>query len=101
MSELSKRTKDLVHCLYESREALEVCDMLDRECGTETLSCDGWTPEQMERIRFGVLKLAHENKLELDAAIRLAQTDWRDLLMSAGFSQDLNAHEKWAKHASY
>ncbi len=101
MSALSKRTKDLIHRLYKSREALEVCDIIENECGTESLSCDGWTSEQMERIRFGVLKLAHENTLELNAALSLAQTDWRDLLMSAGFGQDLNAHEKWAKRVSY
>ena len=101
MSALSKQTKDIIHCLYKSREALEVCDMLESECGTEALSCDGWTHEQMERIRFGVLKLAHENTLNLNAAISLAQTDWRDLLMSAGFGEELNAHEEWAKRVSY
>ena len=101
MSALSKRTKDLIHHLYGSREAMEVCDMLERECGTESLSCEGWTPEQMERIRFAVLKLEKDNVLELNAAIGLAQTDWRDLLMSAGFGEDLNAHEGWAKSVSY
>ena len=101
MSALSKPTKDLIHCLFKSREALEVCDLLEGECGTDSLSCDGWTPEQIERIRFGVLKLAHENALELNAALRLAQKDWRDLLVSAGFGQDLSAHKEWAKRVSY
>jgi hypothetical protein len=72
--------------------------MIENECGTESLSCDGWTPEQMERIRFGVLKLVHENKLKLNAALNLAQTDWRDLLISAGFDRDVDAHKAWAKN---
>ena len=100
MSALSKRTKELIHCLYKSDEALTVCDMLEVKCGTEALSCDGWTPENMERIRFAVLKLAYENTLDLRAALSLAQSDWRDLLMFAGFGQDVKAHEKWAKRVS-
>ncbi len=101
MSALSDKTKNLVSRLYKSREAMEVCDILDRECGTEALSCEGWSPEQMERIRFAVLKLVKENAFEMEAAIKLAQLDWRDLLMSAGFGEDLIAHELWAKNASY
>jgi len=33
----------------------------------------------------------------LEAAIELANTDWRDLLMAAGFGEDLNAHQKWSQ----
>ena len=46
---------------------------------------------------FAVLKLATEGDTGLDTAIELAKTDWRDLLMSAGFGEDINAHEKWHK----
>lgn len=96
MSELSKNTKQLVHSLYQSREALEICDILENECDAEVLSCEGWSPSQMERIRFSVLKVAKENLMSLDSAIDLAKKDWRDLLVLAGFSTDLVAHEKWA-----
>ena len=96
MSELSQNTKSIVHALYKSREALEVCDILENECGTEALSCDGWSPTQMERIRFAVIQLAKENSMSLDSAIELAQKDWRDLLMVAGFGNELNAHNEWA-----
>ena len=75
--------------------------MLELECGTEALSCEGWTPEEMERIRFAVLKLDTEKKVDFESAIELAQTDWRDLLMSAGFGEDLEAHKAWAKRVSY
>lgn len=95
MSELSPNTEYLVHTLYKSREAKEVGDILEIECGTEALDCDGWTPIQMERIRFAVLKLSIESETGLDDAVNLANTDWRDLLMAAGFGEDLNAHEKW------
>ena len=101
MSELSNRTKKIVHDFYKSREALEVCDMLETECGTEALYFRGWSPEQMERIHFAVLKLAKENSMDLDSAIQLAQLDWRDLLMSAGFGNDTKAHEIWAKENAH
>jgi hypothetical protein len=96
MSELSQNTKNLVHALFKSGEALKVCDMLENECGTEALSCEGWTPTQMERIRFAVLRLAKDKTMSLESAINLAKTDWRDLLMAAGFGNDLNAHKTWA-----
>lgn len=50
----------------------------------------------MERIRFSVLKLAKENIISLESAVTLAKKDWRDLLVLAGFSTDVVAHEKWA-----
>ena len=101
MSELSPDTKNLVHALFKSREALEVCGILENECGTEALSCGGWSPQQMERIRFAVLRLTIENTMSLDSAIELAQKDWRDLLMVAGFGNELNAHSTWAAQNAY
>jgi hypothetical protein len=32
-------------------------------------------------------------------AIELAQTDWRDLLVAAGFAVDVHAHELWLEDA--
>jgi len=95
MSQLSPNTIRLVNILFKSREAKEVSDMLENDCGTESLECEGWSPEQMERIRFSVLKMSSEGKVSLDAAIELANTDWRDLLMAAGFGEDPKAHEYW------
>ncbi len=71
MSELSPNTKYLVHTLYKSREAKEIGDILEIECGTESLGCDDWTPVEMERIRFAVLKLATESDSGLDNALKL------------------------------
>ena len=49
----------------------------------------------MERIRFSVLKLIEGKIDKLISAIELAQIDWRDLLMAAGFGYDTDAHNKW------
>lgn len=101
MSNLSDKTRKLVHGLYQSREALEICDMLENECGAEAFSCDGWSPVEMERIHFAVLRLAHEDVMGFDSAVQFAQRDWRDLLMSAGFGNDLESHKKWANKNAY
>ncbi|WP_158268884.1 hypothetical protein [Pseudomonas mangrovi] len=97
MSDLSQDTTSLVHALYQSREAVEICHVLENECGTEALSCEGWTPVQMERVRYAVLRLATENSMSLDSAIDLAKKDWRDLLIAAGFGNELNAHKEWER----
>jgi sulfopyruvate decarboxylase TPP-binding subunit len=49
----------------------------------------------MERIRFAILKMTKESPLNLAVGIYLAQADWRDLLMSAGFGNNVNAHMIW------
>jgi len=33
---------------------------------------------------------------KLKTAAKLAKTDWRDLLVNAGFAEDVNAHNIWA-----
>lgn len=101
MGEISENTKKIVHRLYKSREAFKVCDILKTECGTEALSCEGWSPEQMDRIHFAVLKLSKEKVIDFDSAVELAQRDWRDLLTLAGFGHDLEAHERWASENAY
>jgi hypothetical protein len=48
----------------------------------------------MERVRFAVLKLSGGDLEKLRKAIKLAQTDWRDLLMAAGFGHDVNVYKR-------
>ncbi|HXN15352.1 MAG TPA: hypothetical protein VN878_03185, partial [Usitatibacter sp.] len=48
-----------------------------------------------ERIRFAVLKLSAGNFAELERHVRAAQTDWRDVLLAAGFGESVRAHLEW------
>jgi hypothetical protein len=41
------------------------------------------------------LKLSEGNLDKLNRAVALAKTDWRDLLMAAGFGEDIKAHLAW------
>lgn len=95
MSVLSRRTDQLTRRMFPREAVGHVRARLQIECGTEALGCDGSTPEQMERIHFAVIRLGAADVDALDRAIRLAQTDWRDLLMEADFGHSLTAHDEW------
>ena len=47
----------------------------------------------LERLQFAALKLSEGNLDKLDRAVALANRDWRDLLMAAGFGEDVDAHK--------
>jgi hypothetical protein len=49
----------------------------------------------VERCHFAVPKLSNGKLDQLIQAITLAQTDYRDLLMSAGFGEEIGAHWDW------
>ena len=68
-----------------------VSSLLTDECGLNLTEY----PELLERIRFAVLKLSHGDLNALQRAIDLAKSDWRDALVSAGFADDIKAHESW------
>jgi hypothetical protein len=48
-----------------------------------------------ERLQFAALKLSEGNLDKLNRAVALAKIDWRDLLMAAGFGEDIKAHLAW------
>ena len=62
MSKLGPKTVDVINKLISAQVANEVCELLARGCEAKALGCDEWSPEQMERIWFAVLKVACENK---------------------------------------
>lgn len=95
MIELSERTMAFVNLLFPNGLRKEVQDLLEIECGDNIPFCEDSDKYRMERIRFAVLKLSEGRIETLVQAIELAQTDWRDLLVAAGFGEDVEAHNKW------
>jgi hypothetical protein len=69
--------------------------LLVHECGRGLPFQDGASPEDLERIRYAALRLSKGRIDKLCDAIQLAQEDWRDLLVAAGFGHDANAHHSW------
>jgi hypothetical protein len=92
---LSEGTRKRIDVLFAEAERAEVVKVITDESGNNLPFCEGDTPEDLERIRFAVLKLSEGDTTKLRDAIRLAQIDWRDLLVAAGFADDLQAHSRW------
>ena len=94
---LTARTKEVIMHLFNSSTAPRVEQFLTDECGSNLPLYKPSTPEGLERIRFAVLKLSNGNEDKLLGAISHAKRDWRDVLVWAGFANDLDAHHKWAE----
>lgn len=93
---LSAATVDHIEALFPPELREQVRELLSRQCGSNLSFCENRDEFQLERVRFAALKLSKGNLRELQKAVKLAQTDWRDVLMAAGFAHDLNAHKKWS-----
>ena len=92
---LSRRTTELLLALFEEQRRPALIESLTTEVGTNLSFCDDGTSESLERVRFAVIKLVAEHDQELESAVALAQVDWRDLLVMAGFGERLDAHMDW------
>ena len=81
--------------LFPPEEQEEVTRLLQEDCGTALPGTDHASPESFERVQCAVLKLSEGRMDRLYDAVALAQTDWRDLLVVAGFAEDTQAHKHW------
>jgi len=77
----------------DTRELAEL--MLTVDCGNNLPFHESHDAKSLERVRFAALKVSEGELGKLEAAIKLAQIDWRDLLVAAGFGHDVEAHLKW------
>jgi hypothetical protein len=92
---LSPETRRRLDMLFapENRAAAE--QLLVDECGNNLPFLHELNQFQLERFRFAALKLSEGRLPDLEQAIGLAKRDWRDLLMAAGFGDDVTEHERW------
>jgi hypothetical protein len=88
---LTTATRQRITILFGPNDIELVSSLLTDECGPNLTKY----PELLERIRFAVLKLSHGDLNALGRAIDLAKVDWRDVLVGAGFGNDIKAHESW------
>ena len=96
MLELSEKTETVLERVFpddETRNAARTT--LIHKCGNNVPFCEDSGPEEMERIRFSVLKLSKGDIKKFHEAVELANIDWRDLFMAARFGHDTKAHVKW------
>jgi hypothetical protein len=79
---LSRKTEKIVKSMYGRDEANEVERLLIDHCSNNVPGCRDWSEENLERIWLSVLKVSNGNIRELQRAIALANTDYRDLFVS-------------------
>lgn len=92
---LSKRTEQLIEQIFLKHDQLEVRALIEYECANNLPFCGDLDSMQMERIRFAAIKLSEGEENKLLDAIDLANVDWIDLLVGAGFANDATFHEMW------
>lgn len=93
--ELSKNTKEIIGMMFDSVHSVNVMTILLGQCTVSIAGCQGWSLENFERVWISVLKLSDGDIEKLESAVSLANTDYRDLFMAAGFGYDTEAHKKW------
>lgn len=85
----------LTTALFAPEERETITEMMIEECDAERL--DSSSPEGLGHIQLAILKLSNGEVDKFLVAAELAQLDWRDVLMAAGFGNDLEVRLSWAK----
>ena len=98
MIELSSNTKRLLNVVIPAESREKITNRLIEEVSENIPFQENNNPIGMERIRFSILRLMTEGKMEEDEVFELAYIDWRDLFVAAG-NEIPGEHEKWANQA--
>ena len=92
---LSAETERRLHLCFPPELREGASRLLVEHCGNNLPFCNDCDAGQMERIRFAALKLSEGDMAKLSEAVRIAQIDWRDVLVAAGFGSELRADQNW------
>jgi hypothetical protein len=84
-----------IRALFSGEDCAAAEAILEAECGTSLPFMDGASPEALDRVRFAAIRLSGGRLPQLTRAVQLAKTDWRDLLVAAGFADHPGAHWVW------
>ena len=93
--ELTQTTRQVIERLFPG-DRKELVDLLTSECGRNLPLMTDANERSLERIRLATLKISNGDIDALLEAIRIAQIDWRDVLVAADFADTLTAHTEWA-----
>jgi hypothetical protein len=93
--ELSARVTSHVEQLFPADERGAAASVLADECGEDLPLIGDANQGEIERVRVAALKLSGGDLAKLRHAVAIAQRDWRDVLVAAGFGSDPVAHERW------
>jgi hypothetical protein len=92
---LSSETQRRLDAIFVEPDRHTVSELLITQCGAGLPLWHEKDPQGLERIRFAALKLSNGSLAELIRAVQIAQVDWRDVIIAAGFDHDVRAHQSW------
>jgi hypothetical protein len=93
--ELSPETLRRIDILFAEENRGRAQTLLYEQCGNNLPFQEKADMYALERLRFAALKYSDGNLSQLEKAVKLAQRDWRDLLMATGFAHNIAAHRTW------
>lgn len=93
--QLSPETIRRVDILFRPEDRERAKTLLYERCGNNLPFLEKKDMYELERFRFAALKYSDGNLSMLEAALKLAHGDWRDLLMASGFAHDIDGHRRW------
>ncbi|MBE2991572.1 hypothetical protein IFR23_06030 [Sphingomonas sp. CFBP 13603] len=97
---ITLRTHHVLRAVFPPNLWERVETTLVIDCGPEQVHSRDIDGEAMERIWLAILKLSDGSITAFENAVLLAQIDWRDVLLGAGFGSDLEAHKKMGSRNS-
>lgn len=89
---VSQRVREVAETLFSPADAAVAITLLRGQCSS---NLPLWSNPSYDRIQLAVLRLSAGDMTKLQDAIGLANRDWRDTLMGAGFGYDHEAHRRW------
>jgi hypothetical protein len=92
---LSVKVRAKLEQLFPHQQRTAAAELLEAECGAGLPLISSQGAEGIERIHCAVLKISEGSLEKLHAAVQLANTDWRDVLVAAGFADSALAHLSW------
>ncbi len=93
---INQETEKRIDRLFTPEDREVARTLLRDECGANLFPRRENPPEsEIERIRFAVLNLSKGEIDTLKKAVEQAKTDWRDVLVWAGFENDPEKHRSW------
>jgi hypothetical protein len=94
MYQITSRVDTVIEKLFPAADRSTVHQILLEECSDKLPLVKN--SNEIERIQLGILKLSMGNVNQFLEAAHMARRDWRDVLVAAGFGNDLEAHNNWA-----
>lgn len=98
---LTIRTRAKLEQLFPQGQRSEAVDLLEAKCGAGLPLIEAQGAVGIERIRCAALKISDGSLEKLHEAVQLANTDWRDVLVAAGFAESMLAHLSWLQETDH